>query len=103
MIFSRQFTYFISFTIETSLNFMKYIVIIFFLGLMPFAVLGQKTVAETVADFSSEEYRNYIKENFYTIRSQNMDTALVYIERGLLVARDVQDEYFEGWCYMEKG
>ena len=103
MIFSRQFTYFISFTIETSLNFMKYIVILFFLGLMPFAVLGQKTVAETVVDFSSEEYRNYIKENFYTIRSQNMDTALVYIERGLLVARDVQDEYFEGWCYMEKG
>lgn len=82
---------------------MKNIVIIFLFGLIPFSVLGQKTVAETVESLSAEAYRDYIKNNFYTIRSQNMDTALVYIERGLFVARDVRDEYFESWCYMEKG
>lgn len=82
---------------------MKKIVILLLFGLMCVAGFGQKTVAETVQNFSEKEYKIYIKENFYTIRSQNMDTALLYIERGLLVARDVRDEYFESWCYMEKG
>ncbi|NJN78953.1 MAG: tetratricopeptide repeat protein [Saprospiraceae bacterium] len=82
---------------------MKNIACLFLLGLIPFALFGQKTVSETVQDFSEKEYRDYIKNNFYTIRSQNMDTGLVYIERGLLMARDAQDAYFESWCYMEKG
>jgi signal transduction histidine kinase len=81
---------------------MKNIFFLFFFGLISISALGQ-TISETVQGLSEKEYRDYIKNNFYTIRSQNMDTALVYIERGLLVARDAQDAYFEGWCYMEKG
>ncbi len=65
--------------------------------------VSAQTIAKQVEHLSPSAYNEYIKSNFYSIRSQNMDTGLVYIERSLFIARDMQDKQHEAWCNMQKG